>query len=315
MNQIIELSPIASLAPFLTEGELVAFNVGPDGLVYLVVALRPLDYKIEQEGWAVFPKTMPDEPQKYRVISLSRDTVFLDVLIESERFNIHHVQPLADELLLVCARSHYGGEDDYEKNGRVYAREGNFKRAILLGDGIQSVQTTSDGRIWTSFFDEGVFGNFGWQEPVGASGLVAWDSGGSRIYEFQPTEELEVICDCYALNVASDEDIWFYYYTQFPLVHLHKNAVEAFWEMPIAGSDAFAVSGGYALFRGGYNESGVFYLFDLRDEKEVKLVKKIEIRDENHNDLIAQRVRGRADAIYFISEGHLYRLSVQAACE
>lgn len=313
MNQTLSISPAASLAQFLTDGQLVAFNVGPDGLVYLVIALRPLDYKIEQPSWAVFPKTVPDQPQKYRVISLSGDRVFLDIMIEDERFNIHDIQPLADELLLVCARSQYDGEGDSEKNGRVYTRDGKFTRTLLLGDGIQSVQTTSDGHIWTSFFDEGIFGNFGWQEPVGASGLVAWDSAGTKLYEFQPTEELEAICDCYALNVATDEDVWFYYYTQFPLVHLQRQEIKAFWEMPIGGSDAFAISKGHALFRGGYKEPGVFYLFELGSDKDVTMLKKINLQDQNHNDLTAQRIVGRANAIYFISEEHLYRFEIEMA--
>jgi len=41
---------VAPLAPIIGEGELVAFNVGPDGVAYLVVALKPLDYRLEQPG-------------------------------------------------------------------------------------------------------------------------------------------------------------------------------------------------------------------------------------------------------------------------
>lgn len=125
MKQSIRLSPVASLAPLIGDGELVAFNVGPDRVVYLVVALQPLDYRIEQPGWASFAKTVPDQPQNYRVIGLSGGEPTVDVMIEGERFNIHDVQPLADELLLVCARSHYKGPDDFEKNGRVYTRDGS----------------------------------------------------------------------------------------------------------------------------------------------------------------------------------------------
>ena len=165
---------------------LVAFNVGPDGVVYLVVALKPLDYRMKHPSGASFAKTVPEQPQAYRVVGLSGSQPILDIVIEGERFNIHHVQPLVDELLLVCARSYYKGPDDFEKNGRVYARNGKFVREILLGDGIKSVQTTEDGVIWTSYFDEGVFGNYGWHNPVRAAGLVAWDAAGNKFYEFQP---------------------------------------------------------------------------------------------------------------------------------
>ncbi|WP_176444820.1 hypothetical protein [Paenibacillus herberti] len=43
----------------------------------------------------------------------------------------------------------------------------NHSREFLLGDGIQSVQVTDKGIIWTSYFDEGVFGNNGWDKPIG----------------------------------------------------------------------------------------------------------------------------------------------------
>jgi len=99
---------------------------------------------------------------------VSGSETVLDVAIECERFTIHDVQPLPNELLLACARSFYKGPDDFEKNGRIDTRDGEFLREILLGDGIQTVQAMSSGVIWTSYFDEGVFGNYGWTDPVGA---------------------------------------------------------------------------------------------------------------------------------------------------
>ena len=312
MNGILQLKPMVNLHPYLADGEIVAFNVGPDGYVYLVIALKPLDYAIEQPGWATFAKTVPDQPQKYRVVALSGDQPVLNVVIGEEQFNIHHVQPLGDELLLVCARSYYKGPNDFEKNGRVYTRDGKFVRSMLLGDGIQSVQTTSDGVIWTSFFDEGVFGNFGWQEPIGASGLVAWDSQGNKLYEFQPPEGLDSICDCYALNVESDDDVWCYYYTEFPLVHLHRNRIESFWKMPVGGSDAFAISAGRALFRGGYKESDSYYFFSLETNGQVRQTAKIQLQDSRGDNLVAERAVGRANAIHLISSGYLYRIDLRS---
>jgi hypothetical protein len=311
MKRSIDLSPVVSLAPFIGDGELVAFNVGPDGVVYLVVALRPLDYRIEQPGGASFAKTVPEYPQKYRVVGLSGGRPVFDVVIEGERFNIHDVQPLVDELLLVCARSHYKGPDDFEKYGRVYTRDGKFAREILLGDGIQSAQATSGGVIWTSYFDEGVFGNFGWQTPVGVSGLVAWDADGNKVYAFEPSKGLGSISDCYALNVASEKDVWFYYYTDFPLVRLHDRKIQAIWRMPLGGSGAFAVSSGYALFRGGYRDRDTYQLFALGKNEKPALLAKVELRNENGNKLVANRVVGRADSIHLVSDGVLYRVDVQ----
>jgi hypothetical protein len=304
---------VASLAPVIGDGEIVAFNVGPDRVTYLVVALKPLDYRIEQPGWASFAKTVPEQPQRYRVVGLSGSQTVLDVVIEGERFNIHDIQPLPNELLLVCARSYCKGQDDFERNGRVYTRDGKFAREILLGDGIQSVQATSKGVIWTSYFDEGVFGNYGWQSPVGASGLVAWDSAGNKVYEFQPRDGLDSICDCYALNVESEEDVWLYYYTEFPLVRLRRREIESVWKMPLGGSGAFAVSRGHALFCGGYKDRDTYQLFALGKNANPDLLAKVEFRNENGSKLVADRVVGRTDVIHLLSDGHFYQVDVQAA--
>lgn len=313
MKRTIRLRPLAPLAPLRGDGELVAFNVGPDGVSYFVFALKPLDYRFEQSGWASFAKTVPEQPQNYRVVGLSGSKTTLDIVIEGERFNIHHIQPLPGELLLVCARSGYKGPEDFERNGRVYARDGEFKREILLGDGIQSVQTTPAGIIWTSYFDEGVFGNYGWQNPVGASALVAWDSLGNKLYEFQPNAGLNAICDCYAMNVESEDDVWLYYYTEFPLVRLHHREVASVWRMPLGGSDAFAVGIGHALFRGGYNDKDTYRCFALRTDGVPKLLGKLELRNEDGNKLVADRVVGRGNVIHLLSDGSLYRLDVQTA--
>jgi hypothetical protein len=301
------------LSSYTSGGELVAFNTGPDGAAYFVIALKPLDCRIERSGWASFVKTIPNQPQTYRVVGMRGDEAILDVMIEGERFNIHDIQPLLDELLLVCARSYCKGPDDFEKNGRVYSGMGKFAREILLGDGIKDTQATASGVIWTSFFDEGVFGNYGWQNPVGASGLVAWDGNGKKLYEFQRTDGLDAICDCYAMNVEAEHRIWIYYYTEFPLVLLDSRSIQSIWKMPHGGSDAFAISGNHALFRGGYKNRDLYQLFSLERDGTVALLAKIELRNENGERLIAERVVGRGDAIRFVSGQKMYQLDVQAA--
>ncbi|UBF30463.1 hypothetical protein K9N68_35320 (plasmid) [Kovacikia minuta CCNUW1] len=306
MQKALPLLPIVNLSSAISSGEIVAFNVCSDEVIYIVLALKPLDYRTEG-----FAKTTPDTSQSYRILGFQEDRLILDTNIAEEKFNIHDIQPLpTKELLLVCARSHYKSLNDFEKNGRIYSSDGEFSREILLGDGIQSVQVTSDGIIWTSFFDEGVFGNFGWKEPVGSSGLVAWDSLGNKIYDFQPTYGLGTICDCYALNVASDKDVWLYYYTEFPLVHLHHQKIQSVWSMPISGSDSFAVSGNRVLFRGGYDEQDTYHLFSLKNNGKVNLLKKLQFADQAGQKIIAERVVGRGSSLYILSNRLVYRINV-----
>ncbi|MCS6884117.1 MAG: hypothetical protein RMM17_13315 [Acidobacteriota bacterium] len=316
IQKTICLSSVTHVDQFIGKGQLVAFNAGPDGITYFVMALEPLDYKEVSQGGAGFPKTIPDKPQLYRVVGMSGARIVLDVMIEDEHFNIHHVQPLSNELLLVCARSRYHGPDNFEKNGRIYTRSGKFAREILLGDGIRSVQATASGTIWTSYFDEGIFGSYGWDDsdPVGASGLVAWDAAGNKLYSFRPCGGLAWIDDCYALNVASENDVWLYYYSQFPLVHLYDRQIQSFWKVPLQGSSAFAVSAGYALFCGGYGDRDTYHLFSIDEGKDPTLLATITLQDRNGEMLKANSAVGRADVIYFISSnGFVYRFDVHTA--
>lgn len=312
VKAILQMSPAAHLPSIFSVGKIVAFDAGPEGNVYLAAALAELDYQTEQPGWAIFPKTMPDQPQKYRVVALSGGKPVLDFLIEQEPFNIHHIQPLGDEILLVCARSHYRGPTDYEENGRIYTRNGKFVRSILLGDGIQSVQATSEKVIWTSYFDEGIFGNYGWEHPVGESGLVAWNHDGEKLYEYRPNEALDSISDCYALNVRSSEDVWFYHDTESFLVHLHLHEVENRWTIPVSESDGFAVMENHALFRGGYEERDSYHLFSLLKKGRVRKVSEFELRDQDGNRLVAERIVGRGGMLHLVSGGYLYCLDMRS---
>ena len=313
MNSL-QLAPIADLTSFLGAGELVALNVGPDSQLYAVIALNKLDYRIEVPTGASFAKSIPDSPQAYRVVAFQDGAASMDVHIASDKFNIHDIQPLPNgELLLVCGRSHYRGPNDYDRNGRIYSSRGELVREILLGDGIQSVQTTATGTIWTSFFDEGVFGNYGWDSPVGSSGLVAWDSHGRKLYEYEPADGLDFISDCYALNVESDSNTWLYYYTEFPLVLLRDQRIESHWDIPVSGSRAFAVSNGLALFSGGYNDRSDLHLFELRRNSSVSALTKLVVVDENKQRLRAESIFGRSDSLYLVCGNRVYRCDVRTA--
>lgn len=310
----IRLAPVANLIPIVGAGRLVALNVGPDSRLYAVVALQELDYRKQSKTGVSFAKTRPKTPQSYRVVAFHDGRITLDVHIDDEQYNIHDIQPLPnDELLLVCSRSYFRGRNDFDKNGRIYSFNGKLVREILLGDGIHRVQTTSTGDIWTSFFDEGVFGNCGWKNPVGSSGLVAWDSVGNKLYEFQPADGLDSICDCYALNVESDSSTWLCYYANFPLVHLRDREIESHWTVPVNGSHAFAVSCGFALFSGGYDERDAFHFVELSPDGTSQEQAKFKLTDEVGHPLVAELVFGRFDSLYLVCDHQVYRCDVEMA--
>ncbi len=303
-----------SLEPFATldepaAGEIVAFDVDYTGTPCITTATRPLDSWVEGGGGAKFVKTQGQAAQGYRVYLMLESSATLMASISREAFNIHHTQPLPDgRVLLVCGRCHYNAGKP-EKNGRLYSSAGELLHEITLGDGIESVQADKSGRIWTSYFDEGVFGNFGWSQPLGSPGLVAWSPEGSKLYEYCPLHGLDHICDCYAMNVTN-EDVWTCYYTEFPLVQIRDSKVVSYWQMPLSGSHAFAVQRSHALFAGGYNEQNHYRLFDLRDGK-VKLLRECKVRDREGQPIHADRTIGRGDSIFMLRGRDVFRLSIE----
>jgi hypothetical protein len=110
-------------------------------------------------------------------------------------------------VLLVGARCRWTA-DSVERNAVVYDWDGREVRRFTLGDGIADVRTTSDGTIWASYFDEGIFGNHGWNHPgptpIGAPGLVAFDQQGDARWSYDAKKaRTDSICDAYALNVGA----------------------------------------------------------------------------------------------------------------
>jgi hypothetical protein len=305
------LLPIADVTSWISDAEIVGFSVGPDDVVYLLLATAQLDYRVVRPGGASFAKVKPDHPQSYRIVAIADGRVIRELTISGERFNYHHIQPLPDgDVLLACARSQFRSAGDYDRNGRVFDRHGRLLREVLLGDGIQAIQTTDEGTIWTSFFDEGVFGNYGWSAPVGASGLVAWGSFGNKVFEFAPSDGLDAICDCYALNVVSRVDTWCYYYTGFPLVWIHQQKIRAWWHIPLGGSDAFAIYDDVALFRGGYVDRDTYWLVRLCDNQRIEVITNFALENEQGNALVAGRAVGRGKSLYLLSSNRVYRVGV-----
>ncbi|MCP3062315.1 hypothetical protein LXT21_26340 [Myxococcus sp. K38C18041901] len=262
--------------------EVVAQGVGPDLDLWLVALDGKRDDRMSfTPGGASFAKSLADVPQSYEVLRYGApDAEPESIVLPPERRNFHFIQPLpGGDLLLAGARCAYVDKDDHARNAVVYSRQGVARRELTLGDGIQDIQATGDGRLWVSYFDEGVLGNRGWgqgdidSEPIGRSGLVQFDAMGRRLSEFDPRAAgTDIIIDCYALNVASDDETWLYFYTDFPLVRLRDGAKPVSWKTPVAGASAMAVGSTHVLFGGSYSARSQFELYVLHGRREKSLV-------------------------------------------
>jgi hypothetical protein len=200
-------------------------------------------------------------------------------------------------------------------NASVFGPDGSHRRDFLLGDGIEDVQATDDGHIWVSYFDEGIFGNFGWggpdgPPPIGAAGLVNWRLDGAVECNYEPPPGVDEIADCYALNVSSDA-VWACYYTEFPLVRIGPDDV-AWWASPIQGARALAITDGFAAFYGGYGDEKHRCVLLAFDGGELAERARIKLSLPSGKPLTDQTVIGRASALHVFDGPHWYRVDVAA---
>ena len=205
---------------------------------------------------------------KYKAISFTVDWYSGEVYSSEifdfglQKINFHFLQPLRDNFLLLGARATLYKDGHTDKNALIIDKFGNRINELCLGDGIENCLVDSKNRIITSYFDEGVFGNYGWNHPIGASGVIKWSDTGEKLWENTNHD----ICDCYAMNIDDKDSLWFYYYTDFNLVKTDFYS-EIVYKTPISGSDGFLLSKGQTalLFHNGYGEKG-FCVTKIKDE-------------------------------------------------
>ena len=231
--------------------EVTDFFTERDGKVYLL-----MEQPSETQGkdWLSIPST-------YTAVEIQLDWAEQRVLettlfpLGLLKFQFHYLRPAGEHFLLLGARCAYR-ENGPDQNAWIVSRDGAVLSRFCLGDGIQDCVVKKDGTIITSYFDEGVFGNYGWDEPLGACGLIAWTSEGTPLWK----NEKYSIYDCYAISLDEEENLWFYYYDEFRLVRTNFKE-DLVFELPIEGSGAFSVapSGNVFLFQGGYQQRDKFY--------------------------------------------------------
>lgn len=288
--------------------KIVSISIGADNCYY-VLTVNNVPERVD----GMFPQTQTTTLQNYRIIKVQWDNVYV-IDIGNQKWNYHFVQPIVEnKILLACARSEYYNESKYDLNGRIFDLKGSLIREFLLGDGIQNLQVTSSNIIWTSYFDEGVFGNYGWNEPIGSCGLRAWDQYGKSVYEYNNYGD-KFISGCYALNAKSDDEIWFYYYTDFLLGRFKNDRVDYF-EPELSGSDGFLVYDKYVLFRGEYSNHNEYQLFEFTRNEKLQEKKTIVFTNETDDVINADDIDCRGSSLLMRVGTKLYIVDLKDIIE
>ena len=170
------------------------------------------------------------------------------------------VQPLPNGGLLVASARCRRRSGHPEHNAYVYGAHGFVERSAAVGDGIEDIQVSPSGRIWISYFDEGVAGAPDWVghpdlAPIGESGLVEFSAMLTPIWRYAPPRGLGSITDCYALNV-SDETVWCCYFPDFPLVRIDPQQGIHGWQNDLRGVAGVITDGKQFGLVGGYPPYG-----------------------------------------------------------
>jgi hypothetical protein len=215
-----------------------------------------LESRSGRSGGPRFPSPGPPRPVAAR---LTRHFPQRDAVVGLKELSLAHcrVQPLPEDRFIVVGARCRWKPDGVEPNAQVVDSAGDIVLSAVLGDGVGQLATTPSGQTWVGYFDEGVYGNFGWggpgPEPIGSHGLVRFDERLVRAWDYPFDTGFDPISDCYALNIAG-ETVWACYYTGFPVVRITDDRVTG-WATSDDGVSAVITDGRRCALVGGYGEN------------------------------------------------------------
>ena len=246
------------LAPLLGTDSVIGFDATHDGRIILLTisadtaGRHPLERDPRGERWH-FAGGRPTTPYEARVIIVD-GAAQRSIRLPSLHAWLPRCQLLPDdEILVTDPRCDVRNAKD---NAFVYGPDGRLRRSFTLGDGIQHVQTLPDGQIWVGYFDEGIFGNIGWEtkpwiREAAKSGLACFEHREGRLrWRYHCPPDGEHIADCYALN-ATPQGTWACTYANFPLTCIQPDGGLRYWNNSVPGVQALAVAGPDVLFWDG----------------------------------------------------------------
>lgn len=262
----LEMQEVRALAPAAPGDELVSFAVSPAGEAVTAWASPEDRARLHGRSPRGAPQTLlspPGATLRVAVDGAQRPESGHPELRELRELRVLrgvlpanpsvHLLPGGETLVVGARAARRGG--DPQHNAVVYGAAGEVVRSACLGDGISQVATTASGRIWVGYFDEGVFGNFGWggvgAEPIGAAGWNGFDASLERVWTHPDPEEGE-IADCYALT-TSGEDCLVCPYTDWPILRARGGRLQR-WRGSVSGASELLVMGHELALVGGYQD-------------------------------------------------------------
>ena len=305
-GQVGEVLVCASVGP---AGELVAVWTTPEGM-------EAASSTTVSAAGASFPDAAAARPVAARITVHTPELAAVTRIADLALAHIT-VQPMPGGRFLVAGARCRWRPDGPDRNAVLYDADGQAVSEHVLGDGIAHVLATSTGQVWVGYFDEGIYGNYGWgradsEEPVGAYGIVRFSSGLESAWHYPKYTEVgpwDAVSDCYALNV-DDTCTWACYYSDFPVVRIRDGTVTG-WHNEIKGASALAVAGSRVALFGGYGpDRDRLALAELSADRAGPAGEYRVVLPDGQPFPQGTRVIGRGSSLHFLTGTSWYQLDV-----
>lgn len=292
------------------DASIVASSVDANGNALLLIASRGDQAEAtakETRGIGIFPKSRSAFELAFSLVVQSRACAKVTKLPAMD-ITFPYVDKFSDGgCVLVGARSSWRSKDDFDLNGALIERGAKTAKRVCFGDGIEDVGVDDADRIWISYFDEGVFGNFGWSHPgptgLGAGGVNCFDRTGELLWQHNREDATEHVDDCYAMNV-SPLGVWFYFYTAFKVARVTDDFSVEYFDTPVGGSHSFVTDGHRFVFSSQYREPVTtfhvtnFYKGKLVHRRKLSLSLPAGIKEDNI------KMKARGNKLHVFTDKH-----------
>lgn len=315
----VALSHDRTLEPPGKSDRLVTASVGPDNEVYALWSspsgAAQLASQTIQTGWATFPDPRTSEPVA-AVVTANADGPRIVARMSNLELAHPMIQPLPDQrVLLVGPRAAWRPEGP-DRNAIVIDSEGRKILETTLGDGIETVQTSLSGEVWVGYFDEGVYGNYGWNgpgpAPIGKAGIARFGADLNLQWEFPSHVDNPwgSVDDCYALNVCGDI-AWACYYSDFPVVRIDQGRVTG-WHNTVRGARALTVDDhDNVRLAGGYGPERDRLTDGRLSDGELSVVRERRLTLPDGNELpLEAAITGRGPELFVTVGNDCYRTTL-----
>ena len=178
-----------------------------------------------------------------------------------EAINFPHVAAIdAETALVVNSRAWQ------EKNAWVITASGEVKANFFAGDAIQDV-LASESFLVITYFDESALTSPG----IEGNGVAVFDSNGNFRFGYRELfgEKAVDVADCYCACWAEESRVFFFPYTDFPLVSFDlEKKTQEIWETPgeVVGSNGLTAIGHTVYFHRPYKDEHGIYEWHIGDE-------------------------------------------------